>query len=594
MWTKTEEAKPGGPGALRRFGSAELESEAMVPVVVEFQQVPVAVFKAQNPAATPAEVDAYAARLRALQDAFLNGLRGQGIPVRISATVITAAPGADRTDVPHQFSYVYNGLGLLVPGTAVSRLARHPHVRVITHNAERVYLTLDRSVAWAGAPAVWELHDAQGRAVTGEGVVVAVIDTGVDYTHPAFGGHTTVPNPKVVHVASYTGEPAPDNFGHGTHVAAIACGDRFRSTPRGDSQVRGVAPGAQLMSYKVLTAYGSGSATSIVLAIEDAVKRGAHVLNLSLGDPSGDPRSPEAVAADNAMRAGVVVCCAAGNAGPDRVTVGTPGAAEHVLTIGASTDDGVTALFARLEGEGGSQRPIEMRLLSGSTRLAEPGALAGYVACGQGRTAADFPAAVRDRIALIGRGDNTFREKAAFAQQAGALAAIIANNQPGNFFGTLGDAAPGEPVLTIPVVSVSKEDGELLLGEPRGEDGLFRHALLLDPRPVPQPDRVAEFSSRGPTRDNRIKPDLCAPGVDIFSATILPDMAPPVPGLANMADPSGYTAVSGTSMATPHIAGACALLRQLHPEWNPFTIKAVMTVGYQSRYASPRAGCGTG
>lgn len=578
MRMQTGGERHGDTGVLHRFAPEALRTTGMVPVVVEFQKLPLAVYRARNPQATAAELAAYAAEILDLHDQFLRRLQEQGIAVRISTTgaIVGTGEGFRTTELPHQFSLVFNGLGLMVPGNAVPDLAKHPQVRVISHNAERVYLNLDHSVPWIGAPRLWELKDAQGRPVTGAGVNVAVIDTGVDYTHPAFGGHPSAPNPKVIHAASFTGEPAPDNFGHGTHVAAIACGDLYKGTPRGDSRVRGVAPGALLMSYKVLTAHGSGSATNIILAIEDAVRRGAHVINMSLGDPSGDPLSPEAVAANNAMLAGVVVCCAAGNAGPQPGTVGTPGAAQHVLTVGASTDDGVTALFARLQGEGKGNRAIEMRLMSGSASLANPGAEAEYVSCGQGRTAADFPPTVRGRIALVRRGENTFKEKARLAQAAGATAAIIYNNQAGNFFGTLGENTPADPLPAIPVVSISKEDGEVLLGEPQGEGGVFRHRLLLDPRPVPQPDRLAEFSSRGPTRDNRIKPDLCAPGVDIFSATILPSMAPPLPGSGNMADPSGYTSVSGTSMATPHVAGASALLKQLHPEWDALKIKAVL------------------
>ncbi len=580
MQLHTPGESPGRPGVLRCFSPGQLQKADMVPVVVEFRMAPVAVFKVRNPQATHTEIMAYAEKLRAAQTQFLKGLELQGTDVRLSSTAAVegTGPAARKTAIPHEFTYIFNGLGLLVPGNAVEHLAGHPQVRVVTHNAERVYLHLDHSVPWTGAPLLWTLKDAQGRPVTGTGVVVAVIDTGVDYTHPAFGGHPGAPNPKVIHVASFTGEPAPDNFGHGTHVATIACGDVFTGTARGDSRVRGMAPGASLMSYKVLTAYGSGSAANIILAIEDAVKRGAHVLNLSLGDPSGDPHSPESVAANNAMLAGVMVCCAAGNSGPQRMTVGSPGAAEHVLTVGASTDDGVTALFARLLGEGKDQRLIETRLMSGSAPLSDPPVETAYIACGRGRNSSDFPAAVSGNIALIRRGDNTFMEKAKLAQAAGATATIIYNNQPGNFFGTLSDAAPGEPALAIPVVSISKEDGDMLLAEPRDDSGLFRPRLLLDPRPVSQPDRVAEFSSRGPTRDNRIKPDLCAPGVDIYSATILPSMAPPTPGLSNMADASGYTSVSGTSMATPHVAGACALLKQLHPDWDPLTIKAAMTV----------------
>lgn len=157
---------------------------------------------------------------------------------------------------------------------------------------------------------------------------------GIDWTHPCFGGHTEVPNDKVVHAVSFTGEHPLDNFGHGTHVAGTIAADiSYQNTPRGDAKIQGLAPKAKLMGYKVLSAAGSGSATGIILAIEDAVRRGAHILNLSLGDSEGDPNSPECVAANNAMLAGVVVCVAAGNSGPESSSIGAPGAAHHVITM---------------------------------------------------------------------------------------------------------------------------------------------------------------------------------------------------------------------------------------------------------------------
>jgi subtilisin family serine protease len=157
---------------------------------------------------------------------------------------------------------------------------------------------------------------------------------GIDWTHPAFGGYAQAPNEKVILAVSFTGEPPIDNFGHGTHVSGIIAGDlEYKGTPRGDSQINGVAPKAKLMGYKVLSASGSGSATNIVMAMEDAVKRGAQVMNLSLGDTQGDPESPECSAANNAMLAGVVVCIAAGNSGPAANSIGAPGAAHHVITM---------------------------------------------------------------------------------------------------------------------------------------------------------------------------------------------------------------------------------------------------------------------
>lgn len=308
----------------------------------------------------------------------------------------------------------------------------------------------------------------------------------------------------------------------------------------------------------------------MVMAIEDAVKRGAHVLNLSLGDTSGDPLSPEAIAVNNAMLAGTVVCCAAGNSGPAPATVGSPGSADLVITVGASTDDAVTATYAHVSA--GKHRLIETRLLRGSAPLPSPAQTLPYVHCGQGRDAIEFPDAVRGNIALIQRGSVTFRLKARNAQAAGAAAVVIYNNHMGNFWGTIGDNTPADPAPTIPVVSIAQADGQALVTAGAQPDGTSNLRLQLDPTQIPIPDRLAEFSSRGPSQNLMIKPELCAPGVNIFSATI---QAGP-PGLSNMADPSGYTEASGTSMATPHIAGASALLRQLHPDWSPFWIKAAL------------------
>ncbi len=558
---------PGG-APICRFSQEQLESEAMVPVILEFEQPPVAVYKRLNP---QIDTDTYRQQLEERQREFLDQLANMCLNVQLaeSQVVVGGPAGSQQTSIPHFFTDAFNGVGVWLPGRSVPTVAAMAGVRAVTLNQERVYLNLDKSVPFVGAPEIWQRLDAQQRGITGEGIVVAVIDTGVDWTHPAFGGFSEVPNEKVVHVASLTGEHPTDNFGHGTHVAGIIAGDKsYVGTSRGDSLIDGVAPKAKLMGYKVLSASGSGSAGNIVLAIEDAVKRGAHVINLSLGDVQGDPLSPESSAANNAMLAGVVVCAAAGNSGPAARTVGAPGAAHLVITVGASTDDGVTALQARLARDGEPDRLLEVRLLEGSVPMPAPALVAAYVACGRGTKGADFPEAVKGRVALVERGEVTFREKAMGAQQAGAIACLIFNNQPGGFFGTLGDEAE-QP--TIPVLAISQEDGAYLKGQ-LSESGPSQGLLHLDPEGIPQPDRIAEFSSRGPNNDGWIKPEITAPGVNVYSATIL---KAPTPG-GGMPDPSGYVSASGTSMATPHIAGAAALIRQAHPDWSPAMIKAAL------------------
>lgn len=325
--------QPGNLAPLRRFTPDLLASDNLVPVVLEFEQPPVAVFKRFNP---QEDADRYQTQLAEAHQAFLKHLESLGLEVQLgSSDVVVAGPNGNVTErMPHDFTVVFNGVGVLMPGRMVAQVAAMTGVRAVTHNHERVYLNLDKSVPFTGAPQVWDRADAAGRAIKGEGVTVAIIDTGVDWTHPEFGGFAQAPNEKVVYAASLTGEHPLDNYGHGTHVAAIIAGDaEYKGTPRGDAQFNGMAPKAKLMAYKVLTAAGSGSATNIILAMEDAAKRGAQVMNLSLGDSYGDPFSPESSAANNAMLAGCIMAIAAGNSGPEVGSVGAPGAAHHVITI---------------------------------------------------------------------------------------------------------------------------------------------------------------------------------------------------------------------------------------------------------------------
>jgi minor extracellular serine protease Vpr len=251
-----------------------------------------------------------------------------------------------------------------------------------------------------------------------------------------------------------------------------------------------------------------------------------------------------------------------------------------VITVGASTDDGVTALLAQMETENEPARTIEMRLMEKSAVLPSPALEANFVNCGLGGTPEEFPKEVSGRIALIQRGEFTFREKALAAQKAGALASVIYNNHDGNFFGSLGDD-PEMP--TIAVVAISKADGEAMLQSIDAKEIISAAKLKLNPDLIPQPNHLAEFSSRGPNHDGWIKPEITAPGVDIHSATIT---QAGMPG-GGMPDPSGYTSASGTSMATPHVAGVTALILQAHPDWSPLQIKAALV---NTAYTMPNQG----
>ncbi len=202
---------------------------------------------------------------------------------------------------------------------ALSRLDEVEHIWA----DETVYTCLDSSLPVIHVPQVWE------REVDGHGIRVAIVDTGIDETHPDFEG-------RIIAVTDFTGEGARDNNGHGTHVASIAAGSGAASGGR----YRGVAPGAGIFAAKVLRGNGSGLMSDVIAGMDWAVDQGAQVINLSLGSRgSCDGSDAISAACDAAVAAGHVVCVAAGNEGPGERTVGSPGCARRPITVGASTDD---------------------------------------------------------------------------------------------------------------------------------------------------------------------------------------------------------------------------------------------------------------
>src|SRR5699024_9745834 len=183
-------------------------------------------------------------------------------------------------------------------------------------------------------PDVWDMENDEGQKVTGEGMNVAVIDTGVDYTHPDLGeGYGS--EYKVVGGYDFVNndDDPMDDYGHGTHVAGIIAAD---------GELTGVAPDASILAYKVVDESGYGNVSDIIAGIEAAIDlenpHRADVINMSLGV---DGSIPLISAAESAVDSGVVVVVSAGNDGPGYETVTAPGGADGVITVGASTS-GVT------------------------------------------------------------------------------------------------------------------------------------------------------------------------------------------------------------------------------------------------------------
>jgi len=170
----------------------------------------------------------------------------------------------------------------------------------------------------------------------GSGVRVAIIDTGIDTDHPDFAG-------RIAQTVDLVGEGPVDENGHGTHCAGIALGSGTAS----DGRFRGVAPGALLYSAKALHRDGQGMMSDVMAGIEWAVEQQVQVISLSLGGSgSSDGHDALSEMCDAAVESGVVVCVAAGNDGPGSFTIGAPGAARLVITVGASTDEDTVASFS--------------------------------------------------------------------------------------------------------------------------------------------------------------------------------------------------------------------------------------------------------
>lgn len=286
----------------------------------------------------------------------------------------------------------------------VGQLAQHDTVMHVWQDLP-VHTMLNTSVTRSRAPRLWS------RGLSGKGVKIAFIDTGVDESHPDLQG-------RIADATSFVSRTPHDGNGHGTHVASVAVGNGAAS----NGLYRGVAPKAELLIAKALADDGSGYTSDVMAGIEWAVEQGAQVVNLSLGgDDNSDGNDALSTLCDLVWAQGIVVCVAAGNMGPHHGTVGSPGCARDVITVGASTDR----------------------------------------------------------------------------------------------------------------------------------------------------DEVAPFSARGPTMDGRPKPDILFPGEGIVAARASNTH------MGNAVN-ARYTELSGTSMATPHASGACALMLETKPDLKPDTIKKVM------------------
>jgi len=404
---------------------------------------------------------------------------------------------------------------------------------------ENYELFLDNSGPYIGA----EFPKQMG--FTGKGIKIGVIDTGINTSHPDFfnqdetsrflKGYDFVDNDTV----------PQDTNGHGTQVTGIIAAD---------GQLKGIAPMAEIFSYRVSSDGESVPSSLIIKAINQAVEDRVDIINISLGVNMTHNKIDEAV--NNAISQGIVVVAAAGNSGPDKSTIGSPAKNPNAITVGATYNNRDSSMVSTLEV---GETQFQVLPMLGTDTISDP--ISAEIVFGKYSRENDFDGLdVKGKIVLAERGGESpdeivfFSDKEIFASKNGAKGLIVYNNQPGIFFGELIHEYVSEDYYpSIPTVSMTREEGlelkKILESETSGTLNVFNH-----------PDFLATFSSRGPVSPFYQKPDLVAPGVFVNTTS-----------LKNF-----YNITSGTSYAAPHVSGAIALLLEKNPEFTPHEIKSIL------------------
>lgn len=562
---------------LAKVDPSLLAAEGPVTVVIRFADPPLSVAVGPNAKRVAPRLDAtqqraYHRRLMVGQGPVVNAVTRNG--GRVIARLTRSL----------------NAVVANVESTAIVRLAELAPVITI-RPVGNYELDLAQTVPYVGAAAV------HGLGVDGTGVRVAVLDSGVDYTHRNLGGAGTAeayraaygenpdadantqldglfPTDKVIGGYDFVGEvwplgpnglagvlaPDPDPIdrqGHGTHVADIIAGESL------DGSHRGVAPGARLYAFKVCSAVATScSGVAILQGLERAMdpdqngdlSDAVDVVNLSLGSSYGQIQDDSAGAVQNLVDFGIVVVASAGNSGDKPYVVGAPSIAPGVISVAQTQVPSAFAMALRATQDGVTVFYPNTAPVDWAPVLAEVSGTLVHV--GRGCPGDAYPEGVdlAGKIALIDRGVCAVSLKVDRAADAGAIGAIIVNNVPGDpptfSFG-------GGDTL-VPTLVISQADGNAL------------KAKLISPSPVtatfapdvgtPLVGSLVSSSSRGPASSNQaIKPDLGAPGASVS---------------AEAGTGSGESAFGGTSGAAPMVSGAAALLLEAFPTLAPHEVKA--------------------
>ncbi|WP_308636840.1 S8 family serine peptidase [Paenibacillus silvisoli] len=513
-------------------------------------------------------------------------------------------------EITREYHHAFNGVAMTLPGSEIESLLKSGVVKRIFRDHEVKLDPKETELPTSSgqpfepdAPAVDNtiplngIYDLHAAGITGKGIKVGVLDTGIDYNHPdltdAYKGYRAMEgiDPKTADPLTVKGWDFIDNDAdpmettyadwqasgmeehqgdgsyytyHGTHVSGtIAARAVF-----GDAPVLGVAPEADLYAYRVLGPYGSGAESGILAGIDKSVEDGMDVINLSLGVMVNDALMAESVAINNATLLGVTCAVAAGNAGPNEKTMSSPGTSPLGITVGAS-DFPITlaTMTASVTADGTNPLTLDaMKMMAGDYDTVLASLLntpLEVVDVGLADTADLEGKDMTGKVAFIQRGEIALETKIVNAARAGAIAAILSNNADGEipvYVGVGQDLIPtfratkaaGDAMkaMTAPTVTFTS------LGSAATEGG-----------------HLADFSGRGPVNGSYdIKPDVVGPGVSVYS-TYPEYVHSPEPGIDYS---RAYARISGTSMATPHVAGIAALILQAHPDYTPFDVRQAL------------------
>ena len=493
---------------------------------------------------------------------------------------------APRARVTGQWDISLNAVSVKLNGTSLATLRTSPLVKRAEFSGLYYPTAVDPDLALINAVEAW---GAGGAAGAGAGVKVAIIDSGIDQTHPCFddtgydennnpGPHEPFTNDKVLvakvfnNKAKLLGVDAEAIDSHGSHVAGtVACNFETPANVNGVDipyAPSGVAPAALLGNYNVFPGTVENARSEDILnALDAAYADGFDVANMSLGGGAKGIQDLLTMAVDNLDVANMVVAVAAGNSGPGHFTVESPGSAARALTAGASSVGHFVAApvsvgggtFAAVSGD----FPVVEDDLTAP--LAVLTAAPVHPANGLSEACSALPSgSLTGKIALLSRGTCDFSTKIRFAELAGAVAVLVANRLPGDPTAMGEGASPDGVQPTIPAYMVSLADSLVL----KTKNGLNTTIAVDLAYFVTGNDMIqADFSGQGPTDvDFRVKPDVMAPGVNVLSS---------VPG-DDCGDTGCWAFNQGTSMASPHLAGSAAVVKSQHPDWSAEQIRSAI------------------